>query len=192
MILYCILIAILYRHLLLFSLNLKYFCYYQFSLFCICKVCPTCAHSLAFCGVNSDLFLPKFFVFSVCIYIFVFIFFYFLLVFIFCNCNASRTCARFVACWGGEKATLSASNCFVASTLECDYILPWRVGGSNYILGNPIILPYATMSNFLSHWLDLYLHGMMRIVRKNKKTKRNTSIQGKWEYLERAKLSFAL
>ena len=22
-----------------------------------------------------------------------------------------------------------------------DYILPWRIGGPNYILGNPIILP---------------------------------------------------
>ena len=49
MILYCILIAILYRHLLRFSLNLKYFCYCHFSLFCICKVCPTYAHSLACC-----------------------------------------------------------------------------------------------------------------------------------------------
>ena len=112
MILYCILIAILYRHLLLFSLNLKYFCYYQFSLFCICKVCPTCAHSLAFCGVNSDLFLPKFFVFSVCIYIFVFIFFLFLLVFIFGNCNASPTCAHFVACWEVSSDSLFLSFLF--------------------------------------------------------------------------------
>ena len=76
MILYCILIAILYRHLLLFSLKIKYLCYCHFSLFCICKVCPTCAHSLACCGVNSDLFLPKFFVFSVCIYIFLIFYLY--------------------------------------------------------------------------------------------------------------------
>ena len=140
-----------------------------------------------------QIFFYQSFSYFLFVFIFSYLYFsYFLPVFIFCNCNASPTCARFVACWGGEKATLSASNCFGASTLEFDYILLWRVGGSNYILGNPIILPYATMSNFLRHWLDLYLHGMMRIVRKNKKTKRNTSIQGKWEYLERAKLSFAL
>ena len=75
MILYCILIAILYRHLLLFSLNLKYFCYYHFSLFCIGKVCPTYAHSLACCGVNSDLFFTKVFrIFCLYLYFRIYIF----------------------------------------------------------------------------------------------------------------------
>ena len=140
MILYCILIAILYRHLLLFSLNLKYFCYYHFFLILYLQGLSN-LRTLSPAAGLIQIFFYQSFSYFLFVFTFSYLYFsYFLLVFIFCNCNASPTCARFVAYWGGEKATLSASNCFVASTLECDYILPWRVGDSNYILDNLIII----------------------------------------------------
>ena len=108
----------MYPHLLLFFLNLKYFYIIIFPYFVSKRFFqPALTLSLAE-ELVLDLFFYQYRIFYLYLYFRIFhLYSYFRILYLYLY-FVIATCARFVACWGGEKATLSASSCFDASTLE--------------------------------------------------------------------------